>query len=59
MLYWTWNNILSFSQQALIMKRQGVEIDILHNVGIKKVHGHVQQVRSRMKNNGSSRTPAE
>jgi YidC/Oxa1 family membrane protein insertase len=58
-LYWTWNNILSFSQQALIMKRQGVEIDILHNVGIKKVHGHVQQVRSRMKNNGSSRTPAE
>jgi YidC/Oxa1 family membrane protein insertase len=58
-LYWTWNNILSFSQQAFIMKRQGVEIDILHNVGIKKMHGHVQHVRSRMKNNGRSRTPAE
>jgi len=58
-LYWTWNNILSFSQQAFIMKRQGVEIDIMHNVGIKKVRGHVQQVRSRMKNNGRSRTPAE
>ncbi len=41
------------------MKRQGVEIDIMHNVGIKKVHGQVQQVRSRLKNNGRSRTPAE
>ncbi|MGO9364386.1 MAG: membrane protein insertase YidC [Rhodomicrobium sp.] len=59
MLYWTWNNILSFTQQALIMKRQGVDIDIMHNVGIKKVHGRVQQARSRLKNNGRSRTPAE
>ena len=58
-LYWTWNNILSFAQQAFIMKRQGVEIDILHNVGVKNVHSRVQQVRSRMKNNGRSRTPAE
>ncbi len=55
-LYWTWNNILSFSQQAYIMKKQGADIDIMHNVGIKKVHGRVQDVRSRMKN---SRTPAE
>ncbi len=59
LLYWTWNNILSFSQQAFIMKRQGVDIDIMHNVGIKKVHGRVQQVRTRMKGNGRSRTPAE
>jgi YidC/Oxa1 family membrane protein insertase len=58
-LYWTWNNILSFAQQAYIMKRQGVDIDIMHNVGIKNVHGRVRQVRSRMKNNGRSRTPAE
>jgi YidC/Oxa1 family membrane protein insertase len=58
-LYWTWNNILSFSQQALIMKRQGTEIDIMHNVGIKKVHDRVQQITSRFKNNGRSRTPAE
>ncbi len=58
-LYWTWNNILSFTQQALIMKRQGVDIDIMHNVGVKKVHARVQQVRSRIKSNGRSRTPAE
>jgi YidC/Oxa1 family membrane protein insertase len=58
-LYWTWNNILSFAQQALIMKRQGTEIDIMHNVGIKTVHGRMQQVRSRLKSNGRTRTPAE
>ncbi len=58
-LYWTWNNILSFAQQAYIMKRQGVEIDIMHNVGIKTMHGRVRQVGSRFKNSGRSRTPAE
>ena len=58
-LYWTWSNILSFAQQALIMKRQGVEIDILHNVGIKSAHGRMQQLGSRMKNNGRSRKAAE
>ncbi len=58
-LYWTWNNILSFTQQALIMKRQGTEIDIMHNVGIKKIQGGVQRVSARLKNNGRSSTPAE
>jgi YidC/Oxa1 family membrane protein insertase len=60
-LYWTWNNILSFSQQAYIMKRQGADIDILHNVGVKKVQGHMREMRARLKSNGrgQSRTPAE
>ncbi len=58
-LYWTWNNILSFTQQALIMKRQGVDIDIMHNVGIKKVGGGVKKAGSKLKGNGRSRTPAE
>jgi len=58
-LYWTWNNILSFGQQALIMKRQGVDIDIMHNVGIKKVGGSVRKAGSKLKSNGRSRTPAE
>jgi YidC/Oxa1 family membrane protein insertase len=63
-LYWTWNNILSFGQQAFIMKRQGADIDILHNVGIKKMQGRVRQMRarlSRMKSSGQSRSrsPAE
>jgi YidC/Oxa1 family membrane protein insertase len=60
-LYWTWNNILSFSQQAYIMKRQGAEIDILHNVGIKKLQRRLREMRARLKSNGrgQSRTPAE
>jgi YidC/Oxa1 family membrane protein insertase len=58
-LYWTWNNILSFGQQALIMKRQGVDIDIMHNVGIKKVGGSVKRAGSKLRSNGRSRTPAE
>ncbi len=31
-IYWSWNNFLSIVQQALIMKRQGVKIDLLGNV---------------------------
>jgi YidC/Oxa1 family membrane protein insertase len=63
-LYWTWNNILSFCQQAYIMKRQGVEIDILHNVGIKKLQARMREMRSRLSRlkssgRGQSRTPAE
>ncbi len=58
-LYWTWNNILSFGQQAFIMKRQGVDIDIMHNVGIKQVGGSVKKAGSKLKSNGRSRTPAE
>jgi YidC/Oxa1 family membrane protein insertase len=69
-LYWTWNNILSFTQQALIMKRQGADIDIMHNVGIKNMHGRARQVTtqlkgralqvsSRFKSNGRSGSPAE
>jgi len=58
-LYWTWNNILTFGQQALIMKRQGVDIDIMHNVGIKKMGGSVKKAGSQLRRNGRSRTPAE
>jgi YidC/Oxa1 family membrane protein insertase len=58
-LYWTWNNILSFSQQAFIMKRQGVDIDIMHNVGVKKIHGAAKKAGSKLRNNGRSSTPAE
>ncbi|WP_309391180.1 membrane protein insertase YidC [Chelatococcus sambhunathii] len=30
-IYWTWNNLLSILQQWVIMKRQGVKVDILGN----------------------------
>ncbi len=31
-LYWTWNNLLSILQQSYIMKKHGVEIDLLGNM---------------------------
>ncbi|MFC3691468.1 membrane protein insertase YidC [Chenggangzhangella methanolivorans] len=30
-IYWTWNNLLSILQQWIIMKRQGVEVNIIGN----------------------------
>jgi YidC/Oxa1 family membrane protein insertase len=32
-IYWAWNNTLSILQQALIMKRHGVEIELFKNIG--------------------------
>lgn len=31
-IYWTWNNLLSILQQAFIMKRQGVKIELWDNI---------------------------
>jgi YidC/Oxa1 family membrane protein insertase len=31
-LYWTWNNLLSITQQYVIMRRQGVDINLLQNI---------------------------
>ena len=35
-IYWAWNNFLSVLQQAIIMARQGVEIPLMENLGIKR-----------------------
>lgn len=31
-LYWAWNNLLSILQQWVIMKRQGVDVNLLQNI---------------------------
>jgi YidC/Oxa1 family membrane protein insertase len=31
-LYWAWNNTLSITQQGIIMKRQGVKIELWDNL---------------------------
>ena len=31
-LYWTWNNLLSILQQSFIMKKHGVDINLLGNI---------------------------
>jgi YidC/Oxa1 family membrane protein insertase len=46
-IYWAWNNTLSVIQQSVIMSRQGVEIPLLENLGIKpkKASSKKQKVR--------------
>jgi len=39
-IYWAWNNLLSVIQQSVIMARQGVEIPLMENLGIKKKVTH-------------------
>ena len=34
-IYWAWNNFLSIVQQSVIMWRQGVDIPLLENLGLK------------------------
>ena len=36
-IYWAWNNTLSVLQQGVIMKRQGVKIEVFSNLGLDKV----------------------
>jgi YidC/Oxa1 family membrane protein insertase len=38
-IYWAWNNVLSIIQQSFIMKRQGVEVPLLANIGLDKWFG--------------------
>lgn len=38
-IYWTWNNSLSILQQWVIMRRQGVEVNLLENLGLRKSAG--------------------
>jgi YidC/Oxa1 family membrane protein insertase len=40
-IYWAWNNLLSILQQSLIMKRQGVDVPLLENMGLSKLFGGV------------------
>jgi YidC/Oxa1 family membrane protein insertase len=36
-IYWAWNNLLSLSQQYVIMKRNGAEIHLWKNMGVEKL----------------------
>jgi YidC/Oxa1 family membrane protein insertase len=38
-IYWTWNNSLSILQQWVIMRRQGVDVNLLENMGWRKSAG--------------------
>ncbi len=44
-IYWAWNNTLSITQQAIIMKRQGVKIELFDN--LKKLFGRKPKATSK------------
>ncbi len=35
-IYWAWNNFLSILQQGIIMRRNGVDIELLENLNLKR-----------------------
>jgi len=35
-IYWAWNNLLSVMQQGYIMRRNGVDIELFANLGLKR-----------------------
>jgi hypothetical protein len=41
-IYWAWNNLLSLSQQYLIMKRNGAEIHLWKNLGVDKAMARIR-----------------
>ena len=36
-IYWAWNNLLSVLQQGVIMRKQGVAIELFSNMGLEKI----------------------
>ncbi|TNE58949.1 MAG: membrane protein insertase YidC [Alphaproteobacteria bacterium] len=36
-IYWAWNNTLSILQQYVMMRRNGVEVELVKNLGIEKL----------------------
>jgi len=51
-IYWAWNNFLSVLQQSYIMHRQGVDIPLLENLGIKKGSGKDDEDSAESKSKG-------
>ena len=41
-IYWAWNNVLSITQQMVIMRKQGVDVPLMDN--LKKTFGPVRQL---------------
>jgi YidC/Oxa1 family membrane protein insertase len=36
-IYWSWNNLLSIIQQYVIMKKEGVDVPLMRNLGVDKL----------------------
>jgi YidC/Oxa1 family membrane protein insertase len=40
-IYWTWNNLLTATQQYVVMRRQGVEVHLLENLKLRQMAGRL------------------
>jgi YidC/Oxa1 family membrane protein insertase len=59
-IYWAWNNVLSIFQQSLIMKRQGVEVPLLSNIGLDKWFGSgIKTATTASGQNGGKGSPSK
>ncbi|HEX5957458.1 MAG TPA: YidC/Oxa1 family membrane protein insertase, partial [Hyphomicrobiaceae bacterium] len=57
-IYWAWNNLLSLSQQYIIMRRQGAEIHLWKNLGVDKLMARFgSSGTSGRGSGGAARTP--
>jgi len=58
-IYWAWNNTLSVIQQSIIMRRNGVKVELLGNLkdagrGIKGLFGRITDLFKKKSNAGMS-----
>jgi YidC/Oxa1 family membrane protein insertase len=57
-IYYTWNNLLSITQQYIIMKRMGTPLDLSNALGLKAIARFVRALRSRPPRPGEGETGA-
>ncbi len=53
-IYWAWNNILSITQQYVIMRKQGVDVPLMDN--LRKTFGPLRQLAGQGDGNGFKKT---
>jgi YidC/Oxa1 family membrane protein insertase len=57
-IYYTWNNLLSITQQYVIMKRMGTPLDLSNALGLKSIARLVRALSSRPPRPGEGETGA-
>jgi len=60
-IYWAWNNLLSVIQQYVIMRREGVDVDLLGNImsTFRKTTSAATQAAATATGSGGTETKAE
>ncbi|HUO92508.1 MAG TPA: membrane protein insertase YidC [Rhizomicrobium sp.] len=58
-IYYAWNNLLTFAQQYAVMRRQGVKVDILGNMNLRKTQPAARLASDAKKNPSTDSVPGE